>query len=368
MDKNAKIYVAGHKGLAGSAITRALESKGYSNIITRTHAALDLLDQKAVADFFLSEKPDYVFLAAAKVGGIVANNTYRAQFLYENLQIQNNILHESYKNNVKKLLFLGSSCIYPKKCAQPMKEEYLLTDELEYTNEPYAVAKIAGMKMCESYNIQYNTEFIPVMPTNLYGPNDNYDLNTSHVLAALIRKIHLATCLQNGDIDAIRSDLNKRPVDNTDESANKKDILETLKNNGISGQSPVVLKLWGTGNPKREFLHASDLADACLFLMQKTSFADLTKKLPSKEIKNTHVNIGTGKDISIKELSSLIGQIAGFNGKIAFNPDMPDGTPVKLLDITKLEKIGWKSNITLHDGLEMTYNNYKHSVNSKTNK
>ena len=360
MDKGAKIYIAGHKGLAGSAFYRALKKNGYTHIITRSHAELDLLDQKAVAGFFRSEKPEYVFLAAAKVGGIIANNTYRAQFLYENLQIQNNIIHESYKNNVKKLLFLGSSCIYPKHCPQPMKEEHLLTGELEYTNEPYAVAKIAGMKMCEAYNLQYGTDFIPVMPTNLYGPNDNYDLKTSHVLAALIRKFYLAVCLQNGDMDAIRTDLTKRPVDNTGVPANEGEMIKTLEKNGISGKTPVMIKLWGTGNPKREFLHVSDLADACLYLMQHTSFSGLKEKISSKEIKNTHVNIGTGKDISIKELAELIAKIAGFKGEIAFNPDMPDGTPQKLLDITKLERLGWKSNVSLQEGLKMTYNNYIH--------
>ncbi len=363
MDKSAKIYVAGHTGLAGSAFLRALKKQGYSNILTRRHTELDLLDQQSVAVFFSTEQPEYVFLAAAKVGGIMANNTYRAQFLYENLQIQNNIIHQSYKHKIKKLIFLGSSCIYPKNCPQPMQESQLLTDELEYTNEPYAIAKIAGMKMCESYNLQYNTNYIPVMPTNLYGPNDNYDLKSSHVLAALIRKFHLAKMLEDNNMEAIRTDLNKRPVEKTDGTASDKEIKDVLDQHGISATQPVIIKLWGSGNPKREFLHSDDLADACIFILKNTSFSELKNEIKGKEIRNTHINIGTGIDLSIKELSKLIAKIMNFSGKIEFNPDMPDGTPRKLLDVNKLKKIGWESRISLEEGLKITYNNYKETIN-----
>ena len=275
MEKNSKIYIAGHNGMVGSAIQRNLEAKGYTNFVYTPYPPFDLTNQQIVADFFTREKPEYVFLAAAKVGGILSNNTYRAQFLYENLMIENNIIHQSYKHKVKKLLFLGSSCIYPANCPQPIKEEYLLTGELEYTNEPYAIAKISGIKMCESYNIQYGTNFISVMPTNLYGPNDNYNLETSHVLPALIRKMHLGKCLENNDWESIRKDFEKYPVEGINESGSDTEILDKLSKYGVkksSSSHPVSISLWGTGNPYREFLYVDDLADACVFLMENDRF------------------------------------------------------------------------------------------------
>ncbi|MCC7051408.1 MAG: GDP-L-fucose synthase [Bacteroidia bacterium] len=301
MELNAKIYIAGHRGMVGSAIHRALTQKGYKNIITRTSKELDLRNQPLVADFFTKEKPDYVFLAAAKVGGIIANNTYRADFIYDNLQIQNNIIHQSHINNVKKLMFLGSSCIYPKLAPQPLKEEYLLTGLLESTNEPYAIAKIAGIKMCEAYRDQYGCNFISVMPTNLYGPNDNYDLNNSHVLPALIRKFYEA------------------------------------KNANAS-----TVSVWGTGSPLREFLHADDLADACLFLMNNYN-------------EKMFVNIGTGTDISIKDLALLIKKIVGYQGELFFDITKPDGTPRKLMNVDKLHVLGWKHKIELEQGIKQVY-------------
>lgn len=302
MKKESKIFIAGHRGMVGSAITRKLKSEGYNNLIQRTSAELDLRNQSAVNEFFATEKPDFVFLAAAKVGGIVANNIYRADFIYENIMIQSNVIHAAFTNNVEKLLFLGSSCIYPKMCLQPIKEEYLLTDFLEATNEPYALAKIAGLKMCESYMRQYKCNFISAMPTNLYGPNDNYDLQNSHVLPALIRKFH------------------------------------DSKERG----SPSV-EIWGTGTPMREFLHVDDLADASLFLMLNYDGEQ-------------HVNVGTGVDISIKDLASLVKEKIGFQCELTFNTTKPDGTPRKLLDVTKLNKMGWKNKIELHEGIEMVIN------------
>jgi len=316
MNKNAKIYVAGHRGLVGSAIIRKLESEGYNNLILKTHDELDLLDQKVVADFFAKEKPEYVFLAAAKVGGIFANNTYPAQFIYENLQIQNNIIHQSYLNNVKKLLFLGSSCIYPRECPQPMKEEYLLSGDLEPTNEPYALAKIAGIKMCQSYNRQYGTNFIAVMPTNLYGPGDNFDLQNSHVLPALIRKFHEAK--ESGDSEVIA---------------------------------------WGTGVPRREFLYVDDMADGCVFLMN--NFNPTKEQNEKGEI---FVNLGVGKDLTIKELGSVIKKIIGFNGKIIWDVKKPDGMEQKLLDVSKIHTLGWKHKIELDVGIKMVYKWYLKNV------
>jgi GDP-L-fucose synthase len=308
MEINAKIYIAGHRGMVGSAIFRALESRGFRNIVTRTSSELDLRNQAAVEQFFADEKPEYVFLAAAKVGGIHANNVYRADFIYENLMIQNNVIHQSYVNGVKKLLFLGSSCIYPKMAPQPLKEEYLLTGLLEYTNEPYAIAKIAGIKMCESYRIQYGCDFISVMPTNLYGPNDNYDLNNSHVLPALLRKFHEAK---------------------------------------QAGRDEVVV--WGSGSPKREFLHADDLADACLYLMDHYSDAGL-------------INIGTGEDLSIRELAEMIARITEFRGRIVWDSSKPDGTPRKLMDVGKLHRQGWHHKIELEEGIRMVYEPFRDSV------
>ncbi len=324
MNKNAKIFIAGHSGLVGSAIVKNLQQRGYTNLITKTHKELDLTNQRAVRDFFENEEPEYVFLAAAKVGGIVANNTYRADFIYENLQIQNNVIHQSYIHGVKKLLFLGSTCIYPKHSPQPMREEYLLTDELEYTNEPYAIAKIAGIKMCESYNLQYGTNFISVMPTNLYGENDNFDLETSHVLPALLRKMHEAK---------------------------------------VSGKKEV--EIWGSGKPRREFMYSDDMADACVFVMERVDFKDLIKNgalAPSPEVRNTHINIGTGEDISIQELAYLIKEIVGFGGELYFNSDKPDGTMVKLTDVTKLQSLGWRHKVELEEGIKRMYDWYVKNV------
>ncbi|PWT74351.1 MAG: GDP-fucose synthetase [Bacteroidetes bacterium] len=309
MKKEDKIYVAGHRGMVGSAITRKLKQEGFNNLIERTSADLDLRHQQAVNDFFESEKPDFVFLAAAKVGGIMANNTFRAEFLYDNILIESNIIHASWKTGVKKLMFLGSSCIYPKMAPQPLKEEYFLTGKLESTNEPYAIAKIAGIKMCEAYWDQYGSHFISVMPTNLYGPNDNYDLNNSHVLPAMIRKFHEAK---------MKSD-------------------------------PSVV-IWGTGKPRREFLHADDLADACLFLMQEYN---------EKEF----INVGTGEDIEIQELAVLIKHITGYEGEIVNDFSKPDGTPRKLMDVSKLKKLGWKPSISLEAGIRKVYHEFVRGIN-----
>jgi len=308
MNKQEKIYIAGHRGLVGHAIKRKLEEQGYSNLIYRTSEELDLRNQTAVEKFFAEEKPEYVFLAAAKVGGIHANNTYPAEFIYDNIAIQTNVIHSSYLYGVKKLLFLGSSCIYPKYAPQPIKEEYLLTGELEPTNETYATAKIAGIKMCSAYNKQYNTNFISVMPTNLYGPNDNFDLEKSHVLPALIRKFHEAK-------------IENKPY----------------------------VEIWGTGKPRREFLYIDDLAYACVFLMENYNASDI----------GSHINIGTGKDITIKELANLIKGIVGYTGSIKFNSNMPDGTLRKLLDVSKLTALGWQASYILEEGINMTYDWFK---------
>jgi GDP-L-fucose synthase len=305
MDTSSKIYIAGHRGMVGSAIARRLRTDGYSHFVERTSAELDLRNQQAVADFFAAEKPEYVFMAAAKVGGIVANNTYRGEFLYDNLMIQNNVIHQAWVNGVKKLLFLGSSCIYPKLAPQPLKEDYLLTGPLEYTNEPYAIAKIAGIKLCDAYRAQYGCNFISVMPTNLYGPNDNYDLQNSHVLPALIRKFHEAK---------------------------------------INGASSVTI--WGTGKPRREFLHADDLADACVFLMRHYNEPGL-------------VNIGTGEDLEIGELAQMIRGIVGYEGEIIHDLSKPDGTPRKLMDVSKLHSFGWKHRISLEEGIRRVYQEYR---------
>jgi GDP-L-fucose synthase len=355
MNKDSKIYVAGHLGLVGSAIVKNLISKGYTNLIFRTHKALDLLVQKDVELFFEQERPEYVVLAAAKVGGIVANNTYRADFIYENLQVQNNVIHQSYLHGVKKLLFLGSTCIYPKNAPQPMKEESLLTSPLEYTNEPYAIAKIAGVKMCESYNIQYGTNFISVMPTNLYGPNDNFDLEKSHVLPALIRKIHLAKLLNEKRYDEVLKDLNISTL---------QEAKEYLAKFGVDEDR---VEIWGSGNPRREFLYSEDMADACVFLLKNRDFKDTyssqdgsndtctPNQVKTKEIKDTHINIGTGTDISIKELSKLISKIVGFKGELYFNTEKPDGTMLKLTDPSKLHSLGWRHKVELEDGLKLLY-------------
>ena len=340
MDKLAKIYVAGHRGLVGSALCKALQQKGYTNLIYRTHAELDLTDQKAVEAFFAKEKPEYVFLAAAKVGGIVANNNYRADFIYQNMMIQNNVIHQSYVHGVKKLLFLGSTCIYPKECPQPMREDALLTGPLEYTNEPYAIAKIAGIKMCESYNVQYGTNFISVMPTNLYGPNDNFDLETSHVLPALLRKMILGKYLQNNDLESVKSDFEKRPIEGVDHTASEEQIMAVLDKYGIrKTAASVEVEIWGSGAPMREFLYSEDMADACVHIMERVDFKD-TYDNSQKEVRNTHINIGTGKEISIKELAETIQEIVGFKGKLYFNTSKPDGTMRKLTDSSSLNKYG----------------------------
>ena len=363
MNKDAKIYVAGHRGLVGSAIVKNLNTKGYQNLVLRTHSELDLTDTPAVSAFFKEERPDYVFLAAAKVGGIVANNTYRAEFIYENLMIQNNVIHQAYLHNVKKLLFLGSTCIYPKNCPQPMKEDYLLTDVLEYTNEPYAIAKIAGIKLCESYNLQYGTNFMSVMPTNLYGPNDNFDLEKSHVLPALIRKIHLGKALETHNWQAIRTNLNHLPIEGVDGNASENTILEVLTKYGLSRTSDgtVQVEIWGSGKPMREFLWSEDMADACVFLMQNQEFTD-TYPIGSSEIRNTHINIGTGEDISISNLAQVIQKQIGFSGLFYFNSDKPDGTQKKLTDVTKLNNMGWKHTIDLKKGIARAHDWYINSL------
>ncbi|MDR1730360.1 MAG: GDP-L-fucose synthase [Prevotellaceae bacterium] len=358
MEKNAKIYVAGHLGLVGSAIWKNLQSKGYTNLIGRSINELDLMNQVAVADFFSKEKPEYVFLAAAKVGGIVANNTYRAQFIYENLTIQNNIIHNAYLNGVKKLLFLGSTCIYPREAPQPMPEDCLLTSPLEYTNEPYAIAKIAGIKTCESYNLQYGTNFISVMPTNLYGPNDNFNLETSHVLPAIIRKIYLGKCLENNDWEAIRDDLTKRPVENVGGEASETEIVTKLAKYGITIENgKAQVEIWGTGAPFREFLWSEEMADACVYVMEKVDFKD-TIPQGATEIRNTHINIGTGKEVTIKQLTELVKATVGFRGNLYFNASKPDGTMRKLTDPTKIHNLGWHHKIDIEEGVKKMFDWY----------
>ena len=363
MEHSSKIYVAGHRGLVGSAILKNLKEKGYTNFVTRTHAELDLTDQQSVAGFFEAEKPEYVFLAAAKVGGIMANNIYRGAFIYENLMIQNNVIHQAWKHGVKKLLFLGSTCIYPKEAPQPMPEDSLLTSPLEYTNEPYAIAKIAGIKLCESYNLQYGTNFISAMPTNLYGPNDNFDLEKSHVLPALLRKLHLGKCLEENNWEAIRSDLNRNPVKTIDGGAPQAKILEVLSNYGIILKEGTVgdfsIEIWGTGLPLREFLWSEEMADASVFLMENIDFKDVIKnEKPKGEIRASHINIGTGREISIKKLAELIREIVGFKGELVFNPSKPDGTMRKLTDVSKLHSLGWHHQIDIEEGIKKMYDWY----------
>ena len=354
LDKNAKIYVAGHRGLVGSAIWKNLEEKGYTNLIGKTHTELDLLDGVAVRRFFDEEQPEYVFLAAAFVGGIMANSIYRADFIYKNLQIQQNVIGESFRHGVKKLLFLGSTCIYPRDAEQPMKEDALLTSPLEYTNEPYAIAKIAGLKMCESFNLQYGTNYIAVMPTNLYGPNDNFDLERSHVLPAMIRKIHLAHCLKQGDWDAVRHDMNLRPVEGITGDSSKEDILTILRKYGISEEE---VRLWGTGTPLREFLWSEEMADASVFVMEHVDFKD-TFEPDDKEIRNCHINIGTGKEITIRQLAELIVNTVGYQGRLTFDTSKPDGTMRKLTDPGKLHALGWHHKIDIEEGVQRMYRWY----------
>ena len=354
MEKNAKIYVAGPRGLVGSAIWKNLQDKGYTNLVGRTHKELDLLDGTAVRNFFDEEQPEYVFLAAAFVGGIMANSIYRADFIYKNLQIQQNIIGESFRHNVRKLLFLGSTCIYPRDAEQPMKEDVLLTSPLEYTNEPYAIAKIAGLKMCESFNLQYGTNYIAVMPTNLYGPNDNFDLERSHVLPAMIRKIHLAHCLKEGNWEAVRKDMNQRPVEGVNGDSSKEDILAILKKYGISETE---VTLWGTGTPLREFLWSEEMADASVFVMEHVDFKD-TYKEGSKDIRNCHINIGTGKEITIRQLAERIVETVGYQGKLTFDSSKPDGTMRKLTDPSKLHSLGWHHKIEIEEGVQRMYEWY----------
>ena len=353
MNLDSKIYIAGHKGLVGSAIWKQLENKGYTNLIGRSSKELDLTDSSAVAQFFETEKPEYVFLAAAKVGGIMANNTYRADFIYDNLQIQQNVIYNAYKHHTKKLLFLGSTCIYPKNANHPIAEEELLTNTLEYTNDPYAIAKIAGIKLCESFNIQYGTNFISVMPTNLYGPNDNFDLEKSHVLPAMIRKIHLAKALSQQDWESIKNDLRKRPVEGISDKNTQQEIEQLLAKYGIFRDKVI---LWGTGKPMREFLWSEEMADACIFVMNNVDFEDA--KSNKTEIRNTHINIGTGKDLSIKDLSLLIAKTIDFKGIIDFDSSKPDGTMKKLVDVSKINQLGWKHSIEINEGVEKMYHWY----------
>lgn len=362
MNQDSKIYIAGHKGLVGSAIMRKLQGSGYYNLIVRTHKELDLSRQSEVEVFFQEEKPEFVFLAAARVGGILANSTYKAEFIYQNIMIAANVIHASYKTGVKKLLNLGSSCIYPKFAPQPMKEDHLLTGVLEPTNEPYAIAKISAIKLCRYFNEQYGTNFISAMPANLYGLNDNFDLETSHVLPALIRKMHLGKCLKNGDLPSIRNDLQRRPIGIHDlNKMTDEEIMNLLACYGIKSNCPlnskletqdskhaIIVEVWGTGAPYREFLHGDDLADACIFLMQKSNAKDIGE----------FVNIGTGKEIAIEALAALIKDIVGYKGEIQWDTSKPDGTPRKLLNIEKINALGWKSKIGLYEGIEAVYRVY----------
>ena len=383
LSKDSKIYVAGHRGLVGSAIWKNLQSRGYGNLVGRTHDELDLTNQAAVKAFFDEERPDAVVLAAAFVGGIMANSLYRADFIMQNMMIQCNVIGEAYRHRVKKLLFLGSTCIYPKNAPQPMKEDALLTSPLEYTNEEYAIAKIAGLKMCESYNLQYGTNYIAVMPTNLYGPNDNFHLENSHVMPAMIRKIWLAKLLHEQAWEVIRHDLGKRPVEAVDGKASEEDIVDILSKYGIRNNR---VELWGTGNPWREFLWSEDMADASVYILLHVDFSDIIGikqyssvlcgnsadgavnrdsnshrggAIPSLgEIRNCHINIGTGKEITIRDLSQMIAQTVGFEGEIVFDASKPDGTPRKLIDVSKLHGLGWKHQVELDEGIRRLFEWY----------
>ena len=373
LEKNSKIYVAGHHGLVGSAIWNNLKQRGYTNLVGRSHKELDLLDPIAVKSFFDEEQPDAVVLAAAHVGGIMANLQYRADFIYQNLQIQQNVIGESWKHGVKKLLFLGSTCIYPREAPQPMPEDCLLTSPLEYTNEPYAIAKIAGLKMCESFNLQYGTNYIAVMPTNLYGPNDNFHLENSHVLPAMIRKIHLAKCLNEGDWEAVRKDIGLRPVTmkvkatgevkRVDASSSEADILKVLAYYGIT---PEAVTLWGTGSPLREFLWSEEMADASVHVLLNVDFKDTYKENYNadhiNEIRNCHINVGTGKEISIKAVAELIMKEIGFKGELRWDATKPDGTLKKLTDPTKLNELGWHHKIEIDEGVHRLYQWYLQGI------
>ncbi len=399
LSKTSKIYIAGHHGLVGSAIWKNLEARGYSQLIGRSHSELDLTNQQAVDDFFKKERPDAVVLAAAFVGGIMANSLYRADFIMQNMMMQCNVISSAYKYDVKKLLFLGSTCIYPKNAPQPMKEDVLLTSPLEYTNEEYAIAKIAGLKMCESYNLQYGTNYIAVMPTNLYGPNDNFHLENSHVMPAMMRKIYLAKLIHEDNWEAIRVDMNKRPInpvkalaeqigkDNVDGACSKERILQALKFYGIVDNK---VTLWGTGSPLREFLWSEDMADASVYILLNVDFKDIIGidkyssvfygtatdgevnrnnsegrggAIPSLgEIRNCHINIGTGKELTIKQLSELIVRTVGFMGTVAWDESKPDGTPRKLIDVSKLHSLGWTHKVEIEDGVQKLFSWYRQSL------
>ena len=353
MEKTSKIYVAGHRGLVGSAIWKNLTEKGYTNLVGRTHNQLDLMDVSAVKRFFDEERPEYVVLAAAFVGGIMANSIYRADFIYRNLQIQQNVIGESFRHGVKKLLFLGSTCIYPREAPQPIPENALLTSPLEWTNEPYAIAKIAGLKMCESFNLQYGTNYIAVMPTNLYGPNDNFDLVSSHVLPAMIRKMHLARLLMEGKREAIRKDLAARPVGDVNATASDEVIDATLSTYGITTDT---LKLWGSGKPIREFLWSEDMADASVFVMENIDFDRLRGS--DKEVRNCHINIGSGREVTIAQVADMVKTAVGYKGEILWDATKPDGTMRKLTDVSKLHSLGWRHKMELEDGIATLYEWY----------
>ncbi len=388
LDQNSKIYVAGHHGLVGSAIWNNLLQRSYTNLVGRSHKELDLTDQVAVKRFFDEERPDAVVLAAAFVGGIMANSLYRADFIMMNMKIQCNVISEAYAHGVKKLLFLGSTCIYPKNAPQPMKEDCLLTSPLEYTNEEYAIAKIAGLKMCESYNLQYGTNYIAVMPTNLYGPNDNFHLENSHVMPAMMRKVYLAKLIHDENWQAIRTDMDKRPVEGITGSASDADILTVLAKYGIYNNKVV---LWGTGTPLREFLWSEDMADASVHVLLNVDFSDIIGvekyssvhygaktdgavdrnhsagrggAIPSLgEIRNCHINVGTGKELTIRELSELVVKAVGFEGTVEFDASKPDGTMRKLIDVAKLHSLGWTHKVEIEDGVRKLFEWYKESLN-----
>ena len=351
LEQSAKIFVAGHRGLVGSAIWNNLKQRGYTNLTGRTHQELDLLDPIAVKRFFDEEQPEAVVLAAAHVGGILANLHYRADFIYQNLQIQQNVIGESFRHGVRKLLFLGSTCIYPREAPQPMKEEALLTSPLEYTNEPYAIAKIAGLKMCESFNLQYGTNYIAVMPTNLYGPNDNFHLENSHVLPAMMRKIYLARCLNEGNWEAVRKDIDLRPVEGVNGSCTEQVILEKLE----------AVTLWGTGTPMREFLWSEEMADASVHVLLNVDFKDICAG-KGEEIRNCHINIGTGKEISIREAAEMIIREVGFRGELRWDRSKPDGTLRKLTDVTRLHALGWHHRIEIDEGIHRLYEWYQKGI------
>ncbi len=366
MNKDSKIFVAGHRGLVGSAIWNNLKSRGYNNLVGRTHSELDLTNQLAVKEFFDNEQPDAVVLAAAHVGGIMANSLYRADFIMLNMLIQCNVIGESFRHNVEKLLFLGSTCIYPKNAPQPMSEDALLTSPLEYTNEEYAIAKIAGLKMCESYNLQYGTNYIAVMPTNLYGPNDNFHLENSHVMPAMMRKIYLAKLLNDNNWEAIRNDMNKRPVEGVNGNSSETEIKKILAKYGIETNK---VTLWGTGKPLREFLWSEDMADASVHVLLNVDFKDVIGKevysnngaaIPSLgEIRNCHINVGTGKELTIRELSQLIVKTVGFTGEVVFDASKPDGTMRKLIDVSKLHSLGWHHKVEIEDGVQKLFDWYQ---------